>query len=130
MNIGSESMFVLHQRSCIYMLRSTPLGRAELAYGDLVICKKDGSTLRFLRLHKKSEFSTFRVFRRNINSNLMIFRSTLDAVQTAGCGVTAHWEKGVAAVTVPKDISLEKTVNFVADRIGNSFFIEISANRQ
>ena len=133
MNIGSEMMFVSPIRRNIFLLKSTPLSRVNLAYGDQVICTKreiNDNLLSFLRIYMPAAFSTFRIFRTDTLNSLNYFHKIMEDIQKMGCGVSVHGQSGVAGVSVPFDIKLNEVLCFARRRLGSEFFVEVTANRQ
>jgi hypothetical protein len=131
MGIATEGMPCEHVRGSIYILKSTPLARLNLVYGDEIVCIVDeASQLRFLRKHKSSEYSSFRMYAKNlVKPDKVFFEKILDQVQESGCGVASFQNYFVAEVTVPPAISLMKTFEFTSQHLGSDFYIEIKANR-
>lgn len=130
--VASESMFVNHRRDSIYELKNTPLTRFNLAYGDLVLCRVDESSvfgLRFVRLHLASEFSTFRIYPLHDEWVEDGFLSSLSRINNEGCGVSAHRNMGLAAVSVPPNLDLHGILKKTRRDLRECFSVELTADR-
>lgn len=132
MRIGTEAMWADHFADNIYILKSTPLARVNLAFDDEVICRRDDEgLLRFVRRRKASTYSTFRIYPTQVlGLEPSKYEALLDDIQSCGCGVSDLPGVLIACVSVPINIDLRKLVAHASLTLEPYCKVAITANRQ
>lgn len=130
--VASESMIVNHRRGSVYELKNTPLTRFNLVYGDFILCRADESSsfgLNFVRLYSAGGFSTFRKYPLYDEWGENKFLSSLSRMNDEGCGVSAHRNMGLAAVSVPPELDLHRLLRKTHRDLRGYFRVELTADR-